>query len=233
MHGVQRLETTATSAMGTNRGRGQGDRPRRRRLLDRIRFGAASLTVVFELPLSDVTVVDGEKVVLECHVAVKPAAEVTGTSTRRSRCAVCAPAPGRRENGASQPLTLDHSFVQKTLYDKPPAPRGPLEVSDVTRSSVTLSWLAPTSNGGATTNSASASKTSRSARPTAIRAFSRPTADGHGDNWDSTCPSAQSLFDMPAVTFSFRHRTFSESKPVTFTSLLSCRHAYNVKNTYI
>jgi len=53
------------------------------------------------------------------------------------------------ENGASQPLTLDHSFVQKTLYDKPPAPRGPLELSDVTRSSVTLSWLAPTSNGGA------------------------------------------------------------------------------------
>jgi len=53
------------------------------------------------------------------------------------------------ENGASQPLTLDHSFVQKTLYDKPPASRGPLEVSDVTRSSMTLSWLAPTSNGGA------------------------------------------------------------------------------------
>jgi len=40
------------------------------------------------------------------------------------------------ENGASQPLTS--------------APRGPLEVSDVTRSSVTLSWLAPTSNDGAT-----------------------------------------------------------------------------------
>ena len=51
------------------------------------------------------------------------------------------------ENGASQPLTLDHSFVQKTLYDKPPASRGPLEVSDVTRSGVKLSWLALTSNG--------------------------------------------------------------------------------------
>ena len=35
------------------------------------RFGAASLTVVF-----DVTVVDGEKAVFECHVAVTPAAEV-------------------------------------------------------------------------------------------------------------------------------------------------------------
>ena len=135
--------------MGTLGRRGQGDRPRRCRHNDRIRFGAASLTVVFELPLSDVTVVDGEKVVLECHVAVKPAAEVTGTSTRRSRCAVCAPAPGRRENGASQPLTLDHSFVQRTLYDKPSAPRGPLELSDVARSSGKLSWLAPTSNGGA------------------------------------------------------------------------------------
>jgi len=40
------------------------------------RFAAAFLTVVFELPLSDVTVVDGEKAVLERHVAVTPAAEV-------------------------------------------------------------------------------------------------------------------------------------------------------------
>ena len=71
------------------------------------RFGAASLTVVFELPLSDVTVVDGDKAVLDCH---------------------------------------DHSLVPRTHYDKPSAPR----LSDVTRSSVTFSWLAPTSNGGAT-----------------------------------------------------------------------------------
>ena len=38
------------------------------------RFGAAFLTVVFELPLSDVTVVDGGKAVLECrrgHVACR------------------------------------------------------------------------------------------------------------------------------------------------------------------
>ena len=41
------------------------------------RFGAAFLTVVFELPLSDVTVVDGENAVLECRVATTPAAEVT------------------------------------------------------------------------------------------------------------------------------------------------------------
>ena len=39
-------------------------------------FGAASLTVVFELPLSDVTVVGGEKAVLDCHIAVAPAVEV-------------------------------------------------------------------------------------------------------------------------------------------------------------
>ena len=31
------------------------------------RFGAASLTVVFELPLSDVAVVDGERAVLDCR----------------------------------------------------------------------------------------------------------------------------------------------------------------------
>ena len=35
------------------------------------------------------------------------------------------------------------------LSDKPSAPRGPLEVSDVSRSSMTLSWLAPVSDGGA------------------------------------------------------------------------------------
>jgi len=33
--------------------------------------------------------------------------------------------------------------------EKPGAPRGPLEVSDVTGSSLTLSWLAPLTDGGA------------------------------------------------------------------------------------
>ena len=32
------------------------------------------------------------------------------------------------------------------------------------------------------------------------------------------------------IFISFRHRTFSESKPVTFVFLTSCRHAYNVNN---
>ena len=89
------------------------------------RFGAAFLTVVFELPLSDVTVVDGEKAVLECRVAATPAAEVmwyVGANRREDSC------------------------------------------SD--------------------------------------------------------------------IFVSFRHRTFSESKPVTFTSLMSCRHACNVKDTW-
>ena len=131
--------------MTWSRGRGQGVRSRGRRLLDGIRFVAAFLTVVF---------VDGEKAVLGCRARVTPAAEVTGTSTRRSRCAVCAPAPTTasglsRRTVASQPLMVDHSLVPRTLYDKPPASRGPLEVSDVTRSGVKLSWLAPTSNGGA------------------------------------------------------------------------------------
>jgi titin len=51
--------------------------------------------------------------------------------------------------GASAPLTLDRSFIPRTPYDKPSAPRGPLEVSDVTRSTLTLSWLPPLSDGGA------------------------------------------------------------------------------------
>jgi len=146
---------------------------------------------VFELPLSDVTVVDGEKAVLNCHVTVTPAVEVTwyvDTSFTERGLRAGADYYFRviAENGASQLLTVDLSFVPRTPYDRPSAPRGSLEVSDVTRSSVTLSWLAPTSNGGATTNSTSASKTSGSARPTAIRSFSRPTADGRGDNQDWT-----------------------------------------------
>ena len=103
-----------------------------------------------------------------------------------------------------------HSFVPRTSYDKPRTSRR----SDVTRSRGTFSWLArrwpaerrswPTSSSSPehlsptwthvarvrpqtrrpTTKSASASKTSRFARPTAVRSFSRPTADGHGDNQD-------------------------------------------------
>jgi len=181
------------------------------------RFGAASLTVVFEMPLSDVTVVDGEKAVLDCRVAVMPAADVTGYvdtsfTVRGLRAGTGYYFRVVAENGASQPLTLDHSFVPRTLCDRPSAPRGPLEVSDVTRSSVTLSWLAPTSNGGATTNSASASRRSRSARPTAIRSFSRPTADSYGDNQDSTSPVVRSLFRHARsdIFVSFRHRTLND-----------------------
>ena len=40
-------------------------------------FHRADESYVFELPLSDVTVVDGEKAVLVCRVTVTPAAEVT------------------------------------------------------------------------------------------------------------------------------------------------------------
>ena len=87
----------------------QGDHPRRRR-----RFGAAFLTVVFELPLSDVTVVDGEKAVLDCR----------------------------------------HGYVVRrhVVHDARSAHRHRLlsdEVSDMTRSSVTLPWLAPTPDDGA------------------------------------------------------------------------------------
>jgi len=133
------------------------------------------------------------------------------------------------------------------------------------RSSVTLSWFAPTLDGGATivthviqqsrapvtdvdasragqatdgrrstTNSASASKVSRSARPTAVRSFSRPTADGHGDSQDSTSPVVQSLYGMIAVTFSFRFgKGHSASQiPVTFTSIRSCRQMPATSTTF-
>jgi len=167
---------------------------------------------VFELPLSDVTVVDGERAVLECRVAVALAAEVTwyvdtSFTVRGLRAGADYYFRVIAENGASQLLTVDLSFVPRTPYDRPSAPRGPLELFDVARSSVALSWLARTSNGGAAivthvieqsrapvtdvdvrragqaadgrrspTNSASASKVSRSVRPMAIRSFSRPTS---------------------------------------------------------
>jgi len=174
MHGVQQVETAATSTLAHvqfavasttettktlgqtlsdmsgartpswNRRHSQGDQSRRRRHLDRIRFAAAFLTVVFELPLSDVTVVDGEKAVLECRVTITPAAKVTwyvdtSFTVRGLRAGTDYYFRVVAENGASQPPTLDHSFVPRTLCDKPSAPRGPLEVSDVTRSRVTLS----------------------------------------------------------------------------------------------
>ena len=90
------------------------------------RFGAEFH--VFELPLSDVTVVDGEKAVLECRVAVTPAAEVTwyvdtSFTVRGLRAGTDYYFRVIAENGASQPLTLDHLFVPRTPYDKPSAPR--------------------------------------------------------------------------------------------------------------
>ena len=129
------------------------------------RFGAAFLTVVFELPLSDVTVVDGERAALDCR---------RGRVVRRHVV-----------HGARSARRL------RLLSD---------EVSDVTRSSVTLSWPARRPVGP----------------PLTLAAV------------------AQSLCTMPAVTFfvSFRHRTLSESKPVTFTSLMSRLHAYNVNNIW-
>jgi len=64
-----------------------------------------------------------------------------------------------------------------------------------------------------TTDSASASKTSRSARPTAVGSFSRPTADGHGDNQDSTCPFVRSccVYACSDIFISFQQRTFNAS----------------------
>ena len=60
-HVVQQEETAATSTLAHVQ-----------------QFAVASLMApVFELPLSDVTVVDGEKAVLECRVTATPAAEVT------------------------------------------------------------------------------------------------------------------------------------------------------------
>ena len=165
---------------------------------------------------------------------------------RRSQCAVCALAP-----------TTTSGLSRRTR---------PLEVSDVTRSSVTLSWLAPTSNGGATivahgieqsrapvTDVVSADDRLHGRQPDRavllpiphLRRKRRDLPDRrlsdrfHGRRLTVAVTirirpvQSYSLFAyMPAVTFSFRHRTFSESKLVTFTSLRLCRHAYNANNIW-
>ena len=99
MHGVRQVETTATSTLAhvqqfavasttetTETLAGRADvRGHHRGTAKEIthvdvemvrRFGAAFLTVVFELPLSDVTVVDGERAAFDCRVTATPAAEV-------------------------------------------------------------------------------------------------------------------------------------------------------------
>jgi len=81
------------------------------------RFGAASLTVVFELPLSGVTVVDGEKAVLECRVAVTPAAEVYLVSIVRE--------VGRELEPISRPATKS-----STRHTDPHTSAAPLNSGD-------------------------------------------------------------------------------------------------------
>jgi len=100
LHGVQQVETAATSTLAHVQ-----------------QFAVASLMAsVFELPLSDVTVVDGEK-------------PRSGHVCRRG-----------------------HVVRRHVVHDARSAHRHRLlsdEVSDMTRSSVTLPWLAPTPDDGA------------------------------------------------------------------------------------
>ena len=130
-------------------------------------------------------------------------------------------------------------------------------MSDVTRSSVTLSWLAPTSDGGAAIVayvierpehlSPTWTRVARVKLQTTVYTVGNlaertdyqfrvcaENVDGAGPPL-TLAAAAQSLcvHACSDIFVSFRHRTFSESKPVTFTSLMSCRHACNVKNTYI
>ena len=113
-----------------------------------------SVTVVFELPLSDVTVVDGEKAVLECRV---------GHACRR--CHV----------------------VRRQRRDPPDHFHGRRLVSPIEHESL---------------------MTLETRRTVPLQ------------------------HDCSDIFVSFRHRTLSESKLVTFTSLMLCRHAYNVNNIW-
>ncbi|GFS00827.1 titin [Elysia marginata] len=52
------------------------------------------------------------------------------------------------EVGQSEPLETSAAVVPKSPFDKPSAPEGPIEFSDLKADSVTLSWKPPTSDGG-------------------------------------------------------------------------------------
>ena len=110
------------------------------------------MALVFELPLSDVTVVDGEKAVLGCRV---------GHACRR--CHV----------------------VRRQRRDPPDHFHGRRLVSPIEHESL---------------------MTLETRRTVPLQ------------------------HDCSDIFVSFRHRTLSESKLVTFTSLMLCRHAYNVNN---
>jgi len=270
------------------------------------RFVAAFLTVVFELPLSDVTVVDGDKAVLECRVAVTPAAEVTWyvdnvsdpadvtrerfddmmPSTWQERQAEWDIVVLRREGvrggddwgrslvylvsivreverelvSISRPATK--SSTRRTdphtsaaplggddrkpsaLYatqidahaadvDASPAHRL-VYVGDIIARHVTNQSVGDRIAPAATESCGQlelVTLTSRNAVP-----GNRLPRRGRQTRGLAPTPAAATavvcLVDMPAVTFSFRHRTLSESKLVTFTSIGLRHHAYNVNNIW-
>jgi len=159
----------------------------------------------FELPLSDVTIVDGEKAVLECRVTVTPAAEVTwyvdNVEIRQTNvCQIVFTADGwcrliirdvmlKDEADYTVRVVNEAGTCISTAY---------LTVLPVTAGERTAKELIEQESTGVTV-------TIR-IRPRPYSAFAHACSD---------------------IFVSFRHRTFSESKPVTFTSLMSCRHARN------
>ena len=121
----RQVETTATSALA------------------QVQFAVASAIEVTETLVRWVDV--------ECHIMREDI--IVAQSTRRSRCAVCAPAPTAASGLSRRTALVPRSRSRSTAHSS----RGHLttsrlhheDLSDVTRSSVTLSWLAPTSNDGA------------------------------------------------------------------------------------
>jgi len=74
------------------------------------------------------------------------------------------------------------------------------EVSDVTRSNVTLSWLAPTSNGGAAVVAYVIGRPERLSST-----WTQPGRDrGHGDSQDSTSPVQSYRLFAPCLQWHFR-----------------------------
>ena len=156
--------------------------------------------------------------------------------------------------GASQPPTLDRSFVPRTSYDKPRTSRSARR--DAIQSDALLAR--PDVVGDGAVIMAHVIERPEHLSPTwsrVARVQPQTTVNTVGglagrtvchlrvgaENVEGTGPPltlaavAQSLCTMPAVTcFVSAKDNFANQMPVTFTSIRFCRHVCNMnKNTYI
>ena len=171
---------------------------------------------VFELPLSGVTVVDGEKAVLECRVAVTPAAEVTWYVENVEI----------RQTGDCRIVFTADGWCRLIIRDDMLKNEAECTVRAVNEAGTCISTAYLTVLPAAAGDRTAKELIEQESTGVTVTIRIRP------DEGLSSVVGRRGVHACSDIFVSFRHRTFSESKPVTFTSLMSCRHAYNVKNTW-